>query len=210
MSRMLASMSRMLALGCALAAFTLAAGPASAQQPTGTQQPAPPPPYGPPITLEQAKRVMAAELEAAKNSWQVAIAILDSGGNMVMFHKLDNTQLASIGASEGKANAALRFKRPSKVLDEAIAAGGAGLRLLAIKGITPLEGGLPSSSTERSSARSASPALAGHAGGAGGGGGGGEVDVRPSGPIINRSPKMRRPAHKGWYSSNGMMTLRWV
>jgi glc operon protein GlcG len=144
MSRMLAPMSRMLALACALAAFALAAGPASAQQPAGTQQPAPPPPYGPPITLEQAKRVMAAaELEAAKNSWQVAIAILDSGGNMVMFHKLDNTQLASIGASEGKANAALRFKRPSKALDDAIAAGGAGLRLLAIKGITPLEGGLP-------------------------------------------------------------------
>jgi hypothetical protein len=73
----------------------------------------------------------AAELEAAKNSWQVAIAILDSGGNMVMFHKLDNTQLASIGVSEGKANTALRFKRPSKALDDAIATGGAGLRLLA-------------------------------------------------------------------------------
>ena len=85
-------MSRMLALACALAAFALAAGSASAQQPTGTSQPAPTPSYGPPITLEQAKRVMAAaELEAAKNSWQVAIAILDSGGNMVMFHKLDNT-----------------------------------------------------------------------------------------------------------------------
>jgi uncharacterized protein GlcG (DUF336 family) len=85
----------------------------------------------------------AAELEAAKNSWQVAIAILDSGGNLVMFHKVDNTQLASIGSSEGKASTALRFKRPSKALDDAIAAGGAGLRLLAVKDITPLEGGLP-------------------------------------------------------------------
>ena len=137
-------MSRMLALACVLAAFALAAGSASAQQPSGTsQQPAPTPPYGPPITLEQAKRVMAAaELEAAK-TWQVAVTILDSGGNMVMFHKLDNTQLASIGVSEGKANTALRFKRPSKALDDAIAAGGAGLRLLAVKDITPLEGGLP-------------------------------------------------------------------
>ena len=71
-------MSRMLALACALAAFALAAGSASAQQPTGPSQPAATPPYGPPITLEQAKRVMAAaELEAAKNSWQVAIAILN-------------------------------------------------------------------------------------------------------------------------------------
>ena len=62
---------------------------------------------------------------------------------MVMFRKLDNTQLASIGVSEGKANTALRFKRPSKALDDVIAAGGAGLRLLAVKDITPLEGGLP-------------------------------------------------------------------
>jgi len=132
-------MSRMLAVACALAAFVAAAGsmfaPAFAQQP---------PPYGPPITLDDAKRSMAAaELEAAKNSWQVAITILDSGGNLVMFHKIDNTQLASITASEGKARTALTFKRPSKALDDAIAAGGAGLRLLAVKDITPLEGGIP-------------------------------------------------------------------
>jgi glc operon protein GlcG len=141
-------MSRMFALTCALAAFAVAGSalapafspvfsPALAQQ-------APTPPYGAPITLDDAKRAMAAaELEAAKNSWQVAVTILDSGGNLVMFHKFDNTQLASIGASEGKARTALTFKRPSKALDDAIAAGGAGLRLLAVKDITPLEGGLP-------------------------------------------------------------------
>ena len=112
--------------------------------PASAQQTAAIPPYGPPITLDDAKRAMAAaELEAAKNSWQVAITILDSGGNLVMFHKIDNTQLASITASEGKARTALTFKRPSKALDDAIAAGGAGLRLLAVKDITPLEGGLP-------------------------------------------------------------------
>jgi uncharacterized protein GlcG (DUF336 family) len=133
------TMSRMLAFVCAFAACVAAGSavaPAAAQQTT--------PPYGSPITLEDAKRVMAAaELEAAKNSWQVAITILDSGGNLVMFHKVDNTQLASITASEGKAKTALTFKRPSKVLDDAIAAGGAGLRLLAVKDITPLEGGMP-------------------------------------------------------------------
>ena len=101
------------------------------------------PPYGPPITLDQAKRVMAAaELEAAKNSWQVAITILDSGGNLVMFHKVDNAQLSAVTVSEGKARTALEFKRPSKALDDAIAAGGAGMRLLALKDITPLEGGI--------------------------------------------------------------------
>jgi len=134
-------MPRMLALACALVVFALAAGTAS----TGAfAQQATTPPYGPPITLDDAKRAMAAaELEAAKNSWQVAITILDSGGNMVMFHKFDNAQLSAVTVSEGKARTALTFKRASKALDDAIAAGGAGLRLLALKDITPLEGGLP-------------------------------------------------------------------
>jgi uncharacterized protein GlcG (DUF336 family) len=128
-------MYRMLALACALA---LSAAPAAAQQSAAT------PPYGSPISLDQAKRAMAAaELEAAKNTWQVAITILDSGGNLVMFHKFDNAQLSAITVSEGKARTALTFKRPSKALDDAIAAGGAGLRLLALKDITPLEGGMP-------------------------------------------------------------------
>jgi uncharacterized protein GlcG (DUF336 family) len=126
----------MLALVCA---FAMWAGSAAAQQPAAAV-----PPYGPAITLEQAKRAMAAaELEAAKNSWQVAITILDSGGNLVMFHKIDNAQLSAVTVSEGKARTALEFKRPSKALDDAIAAGGAGMRLLALKDITPLEGGLP-------------------------------------------------------------------
>jgi uncharacterized protein GlcG (DUF336 family) len=136
-------MFRMLACACAVAVtVAVPVGSAVAQQPAPSA-PGPTLPYGPPITLDQAKRVMAAaELEAAKNSWQVAITILDSGGNLVMFHKIDNTQLSAITASEGKARTSLEFKRPSKVLDDAIAAGGAGMRLLAIKDITPIEGGI--------------------------------------------------------------------
>jgi glc operon protein GlcG len=147
MSRMLTS--RMLALICALGgAAAIAAGPALAQQPAAPAAAAPVStanlPYGPPITLDQAKRAMAAaELEALKNSWQVAIAILDSGGNLVVFHKIDNTQLSATEGAEGKARTALQFKRPSKALDDAIAAGGGGMRLLALKDITPLEGGIP-------------------------------------------------------------------
>jgi glc operon protein GlcG len=133
------------ALLCALALSAAALAPAKAQQSPAPPAAAPPPQpaYGPPITLDQAKRVMAAaELEAAKNSWTVAITILDSGGNMVMFHKGDNTQLSGISTSAGKARTALEFKLPSKALDDAIAAGGAGMRLLALKDITPLQGGL--------------------------------------------------------------------
>ena len=133
-------MVRMLAL---LGAVALSIVPALAQAPAAAPS-AVALPYGPPITLDQAKHAMAAaELEAAKNSWQVAITILDSGGNLVMFHRVDNAQLSSAPLSEGKARTALQFKRPSKALDDAIANGGAGMRLLAVKDITPLEGGLP-------------------------------------------------------------------
>jgi glc operon protein GlcG len=148
-AKMVRKMVRMSALACALVC-ALALSAASAVAPALAQQqpPAPaatpaPPPYGPPITLDQAKRVMAAaELEAAKSSWTVAITILDSGGNLIMFHKFDNAQLSAVTISQGKARTALEFKLPSKALDDAIAAGGAGMRLLALKDITPLQGGI--------------------------------------------------------------------
>lgn len=103
-----------------------------------------PPPYGPPITLAAAKQVMAAaEAEADKNKWPVAIVIVDSGGNIVMLHRQDDTQLASTTTAEGKARTALYFKRPTKLLDEVISGGGSGLRYLALKDFVPLEGGIP-------------------------------------------------------------------
>ena len=119
---------------CAFA--LLAAFPAKAQTT--------PPPYGPPIAIENARKVMAAaEAEASKNNWAVVIAIIDSGGHVVMLHRYDNVQLSSIDISQGKAKTALMFKRPTKVLDDAISSGGAGLRFLSLKDIVPLEGGLP-------------------------------------------------------------------
>jgi uncharacterized protein GlcG (DUF336 family) len=103
-----------------------------------------PPDYGPPIGLETARKAMtAAEAEAAKNNWPVVIAIIDSGGHIVMLHRRDNAQLASLEIAQGKAKTALKFKRPTKVLDDAISGGGAGVRFLALKDITPLEGGFP-------------------------------------------------------------------
>lgn len=103
-----------------------------------------PPPYGPPLGIEAARKVMAAaEAEAQKNNWAVVIAIIDSGGHVVMMHRYDNVQLSSIEISQGKAKTALMFKRPTKVLDDAISSGGSGLRFLSLKDIVPLEGGLP-------------------------------------------------------------------
>src|SRR6266566_6574808 len=125
-------------LASMLAAVILTAT-ASAQQ-----APSPPPttPYGAPIGLEAAKRVMAAaEAEAVKNNWGMAIAILDSTGHMVMLHKFDNTQYGSIAVAEDKARSALYFRRLSKVFEDLVAQGGLGMRTLALRGASPLEGG---------------------------------------------------------------------
>ena len=100
-------------------------------------------PYGAPIGIDAARKAMAAaEKEATENNWNVAIAIVDSGGHLVMMHRLDSVQIASIRIAEGKARSALEFRRPTKALEDAVAGGGAGLRLLAVEGITPLEGGV--------------------------------------------------------------------
>lgn len=100
--------------------------------------------YGTPISLAEAGMVMqAAEQAAGQRQWPVAIAIVDSGGNLVNFHRLDHTQLGSGKVAIAKAETANNFKRPSKVLEDAVTAGGQGLRVLATPGITPLEGGVP-------------------------------------------------------------------
>ena len=123
----------------------LVAIPAQAQQPAApAAPPAPPALYGAPITLDAAKKVVAAaEAEAQKNNWNVMIVVLDSGGHVVMSQRLDGTQYASIRIAHGKARTALEFKRPTKALDDTIAGGGAGLRLLSVGGVTAIEGGLP-------------------------------------------------------------------
>ena len=129
-----------------IVAATLLVGtavPVAAQQ---AAVPPPPPttPYGPPIGLEAAKKAMAAaEAEATKNNWPMAIVILDSTGHIVILHKLDNTQYGSIRVAEDKAQTALDFRRPSKVFEDLVAQGGIGMRTLGLRGATPVEGGVP-------------------------------------------------------------------
>ncbi|TAI67731.1 heme-binding protein [Bradyrhizobium sp. Leo170] len=128
-------------LVASIVAAVILTATASAQQ-----APSPPPitPYGAPLGLEAAKKVMAAaEAEAVKNNWAMAIVILDSTGHMVMLHKLDNTQYGSLMAAEDKAHSAINYRRPSKVFEDLVAQGGMGLRSLALRGASPLEGGIP-------------------------------------------------------------------
>src|SRR3954471_1461244 len=103
-----------------------------------------PNPYGPSINLDAARKAAAPALaEAKKNNFKMAIAIVDISGDLVYFEKMDGTQAASVQIAQDKARSAARFKRPTKALQDALAAGGAGLRLLALEGAVPVEGGLP-------------------------------------------------------------------
>jgi glc operon protein GlcG len=103
-----------------------------------------PNPYGAPITVDNAKKAAAlAVAEARKNSWNMAVSIVDIGGDLVYFEKMDGTQTGSVAVAIEKARTAALFKRPSRVFQDAIAAGGVGLRILALPGALPVEGGIP-------------------------------------------------------------------
>ena len=103
-----------------------------------------PNPYGMSVTGDVAKRAAAAALaEARKNQWTMAAAIVDTAGDLVYFEKVDGTQAASTLIAVDKARSAVRFKRPTKALQDVLAAGGEGLRLLALQGAVPVEGGVP-------------------------------------------------------------------
>ena len=100
--------------------------------------------YGAPINLETAKKLSAAAVaEASKNKWTMAVAIVDIAGDLVYFEKMDGTQTGSVKVALGKARSAVLFKRPTKVFQDGVAAGGEGLRLLGLEGAVPIEGGLP-------------------------------------------------------------------
>jgi len=103
-----------------------------------------PNPYGTAISLENAKKAAAPALaEAAKNNWRVAVAIVGPAGTLIYYEKMDNTQLGSAEVAIDKARTATLFKRPTKAFQDALAAGGEGLRLLTLKGVVAAEGGIP-------------------------------------------------------------------
>jgi uncharacterized protein GlcG (DUF336 family) len=100
--------------------------------------------YGSPIPLATAKRLVeAAEAEAARNGWVMVIAIVDSGANLVLLHRMDQAQYGSIEIAQAKARSALNFRRPTKTFEDGVAQGGIGLRVLNVEGICALEGGVP-------------------------------------------------------------------
>ena len=83
----------------------------------------------------------AAEAEAVRNGWNMAISIVDASGNTILFARLDETQPGSIAVAQNKARTAANFKRPTKALEDMVASGRT--VFLAIDGLLPLQGGVP-------------------------------------------------------------------
>ena len=103
-----------------------------------------PMPYGQSINADNAKKVAApAVAEARKNQWLMAVAVVDTAGELVYFERMDDTQVGSVDVAIQKARSAVRFKRPTKAFQDVVAAGGEGLRILALPGAVPVEGGVP-------------------------------------------------------------------
>jgi glc operon protein GlcG len=113
------------------------------------QAPAPPPssyavPIGPAVNLDAAKKAAAAaSAEARKNKWFMAIAVVDPAGTLVYFEKADTTQHGSANVAIAKARSAALFKRPTKAFQDALEKGGLGVRVLALEGAVPIDGGVP-------------------------------------------------------------------
>lgn len=99
-------------------------------------------PTKPVLTLNVAKQIAAAaEAEAIKNSWPVAVSIVDPGGQLIYFQKIDDTQIGSVEVSIAKARCTALFKRPSKALADVVTGGNVGM--MSLPGSIPVEGGVP-------------------------------------------------------------------
>lgn len=95
-----------------------------------------------PVSLEEAKTMLnAAETRANRDDWTVAIAIVDAGGHLVAFHKLDGTQTGSVQFAIEKAKSAVMFKRPTKEFQDGVQSGAN--HILGLTGGVPFEGGIP-------------------------------------------------------------------
>ena len=124
---------RMISRALGIATLTALAATASAQQR---------PEYGTSVTTDQAKKIAAAVVaECLSNKWNVAVAVVDTAGNLVYFERIENTQTASMDIAIMKARAAATYRRPTRAFVDAIAKGGPAI--MTLPGVVASPGGLP-------------------------------------------------------------------
>ena len=133
------------------AALFLAAGVAGAQTPTPAQDAITQPvaetapfffPFGPPITLADATKLVTSALaEAKKHDWKLACAVVEPTGVLVAYEKMDDTQYGSADVAITKAKASALYRRSTKAFVDAVKAGNTGV--LSLPGAIAIEGGMP-------------------------------------------------------------------
>jgi uncharacterized protein GlcG (DUF336 family) len=128
------AMRRALAMSIYLVACLLSGASAWSQQA--------PPAIGSPLTLDQAKKVAAAaEAEAKKNNWSMAVAIVEPSGALVYYFKMDGTQYGSINVAMDKATSAALYRRPTAAFNAGLKAGNT--YLMQLRGANAVPGGIP-------------------------------------------------------------------
>lgn len=133
-------------------------------------------PYGTPITLDRANAVLAAGVaECKKRGWPMNLAVVDSGGNLVAFQRMDNAQYASIAVSQHKAEAAVSFRRETKIWENNLQSGL--LYQLTLDGVIASRGGIPLIEGGK---------IIGAVGASGGAGAQDEVCAKAAAAVINR------------------------
>jgi uncharacterized protein GlcG (DUF336 family) len=114
--------------------------------PAAQAQPAPG--YGPNISLDAARKVVEAGItNAQQRNLQMAVAVVDTAGNLVAFARVDGTQTASLQVALEKAKSAATYRRPTKAFEDALVGGR--MAILALPGAMPVEGGLPLTAENR-------------------------------------------------------------
>jgi glc operon protein GlcG len=99
-------------------------------------------PYGTPIGLDRAQSTIAAAVaEAKQHDWKENVAVVDSGGNLVAFARMDGAQLASATISEHKARTAVTFRRETKAFETNMQNGL--VYQLSLDGVIASRGGIP-------------------------------------------------------------------
>ncbi|HWE47341.1 MAG TPA: heme-binding protein [Caulobacteraceae bacterium] len=138
-------MSGALISGVAATLAVAATAPAGSATMTSAPPPAataPAPGYGAPVTLERARRLIAAaQAEASKHDFLMAFAVVEPSGALVAFERMDGVQYGSLEVAQAKARAAALYRRPSKAWADAIAAGRAGV--VTFPNVVAAEGGIP-------------------------------------------------------------------
>ena len=131
--------------------------------------------YGPPIALDRAQTVIAAAVtEAKSHNWKMNVAVVDSGGNLVAFSRMDGAQLASIAIAEHKARAAVMFRRDTKLFENGVQSGLA--YQVTLDGVIASRGGIPLVENGR---------IIGAIGASGGAGSQDEVSSRAGAALVN-------------------------